>query len=655
MIFNTRTLQTAVIAALLGATVGSLPLSAAENQQPPSEQQLIEVLRSDAAPAEKAITCKKLAVYGSKEAVPALAPLLLDRELTSWARIALEAIPDSAADEALRAAVPRLQGRLLIGTINSIGVRQDVRAVGILVGKLQDSDSDVASAAAEALGHIGTDDAARSLQEALTSAQAAVRSAAAYGCVLCAEKFAAVGKGTEAASLCDRVRQANVPKQRILEATRGAILARDTGGIPLLLECLKSPDLGLFNIGVRTARELPGRDTTQAISKELDQAAPDRQVAILLALADRSDAAVLPKVLQVAEHGSKATRLAAIGLLDRFHDLACVPVLLTAATESDAELARTAKAGLARIGGKEVEADLLARLRLASGKSRQVLLELAGLRHIESAVPVVMRSTEDGDPAVRRAALETIGVLGNEQQAGELVRLLSGSQSSDDREDIERSLSAICRHRGSRCLPEVLPLAKTGNSATRKIGLRALSSIGGSEALGVVKAAVDDPDATIQDEAVNLLSTWPNTWPEDGAVAEPLLALVKSGKKESYRVQGLRGYLQYLEENKNLNNDEKVAKINDLLPYAKGAEEKRQVISVAATIPATGSLKLLEGLAQDQGVTDEACLAIFKVATDRNMRQAPIDVRRQALKTVEDKSSDEGTRNKAAAALKRLE
>src|SRR5690348_17265341 len=37
------------------------------------EHELLQVLRSDAPPAEKAITCKKLAIYGSEEAVPLLA------------------------------------------------------------------------------------------------------------------------------------------------------------------------------------------------------------------------------------------------------------------------------------------------------------------------------------------------------------------------------------------------------------------------------------------------------------------------------------------------------------------------------------------------------------------------------------------------------
>ena len=95
----------------------------------PKESDLIAVLQSNAPKAEKAITCKKLAIYGSEKAVPILAPLLADKELASWARIALEVIPGPAADDTLRKALGTLDGRLLIGTINSIAVRRDVRAV----------------------------------------------------------------------------------------------------------------------------------------------------------------------------------------------------------------------------------------------------------------------------------------------------------------------------------------------------------------------------------------------------------------------------------------------------------------------------------------------------------------------------------------------
>ena len=134
---------------------------------PEKESELLTVLRSEAPAADKAIACKQLAIYGSGVAVADLAKLLPDPQLSSWARIALEAIPGPEADEALRSAAESLQGRLLVGMINSIGVRRDANSVAPLTAKLKDSDAEVASAAAVALGRIGNADASIALRAAL--------------------------------------------------------------------------------------------------------------------------------------------------------------------------------------------------------------------------------------------------------------------------------------------------------------------------------------------------------------------------------------------------------------------------------------------------------------------------------------------------------
>ena len=234
------------------------------------------------------------------------------------------------------------------------------------------------------------------------------------------------------------------------------------------------------------------------------------------------------------------------------------------------------------------------------------------------------------------------------------MHLLSSTPNPDDREDIERALTAICRRNGARCLGDVLPLAKTGDATLRKVGLRALSSIGGGDALGIVTAAVNDPDETIQNEAVNLLSTWPNTWPDDAEVAEPLLTLAKSGKKPSYQVQGLRGYLQYIEENKKLSNEDKITKLNELLPFIKGPEQKRQAIAAVGTIPTAGALDLLMAMAKDQAVADEAYMAAVKIAADSKLKGATDDARRSSLQTIADKAENEATKKKANDALRKI-
>ena len=108
-----------------------------------------------------------------------------------------------------------LKGRLLVGTINSIGVRRDAGAVEPLTGHLKDQDADVASAAAVALGRIGNAAATKALRESLAGAPAKVRSAVAEGCILCAERLLADGKDSEAAEIYDEVRKADVPKQKV--------------------------------------------------------------------------------------------------------------------------------------------------------------------------------------------------------------------------------------------------------------------------------------------------------------------------------------------------------------------------------------------------------------------------------------------------------
>ncbi len=164
---------TALFATSRGVAAPKVPLAAE------SQSKLIAVLQSDAPAADKAIACKRLAVIGTKDAVPALAALLPDKELASWARIALEAIPGPEADDALRASLGKLQGRLLVGAINSIGVRRDAKAVDALASRLKDADAEVASAAAIALGRIGNAPAAKALELSLVGAELRSRAVSA--------------------------------------------------------------------------------------------------------------------------------------------------------------------------------------------------------------------------------------------------------------------------------------------------------------------------------------------------------------------------------------------------------------------------------------------------------------------------------------------
>lgn len=615
-----------------------------------SEQALLDILKSSAPAGEKAIACKKLAVFGSEKAVPALAALLANPELSSWARIGLEPNPGPAASLALRAALDQVQGRLLVGVINSIGVRRDPQAVDALGRKLSSSDREVADAAANALGRVGGDRATEFLVQALAEGAATVRPAAGQGLILAAERYLRDGNKATAARLYSTVREAKVPKQRQLEATRGLILASGDEGVPLLIEQLRSEDNAFFGIGLRTARELPGSAATAALAEELKKASPERQPMILLALADRGDSSALPTITEAAKTGSKPLRLAAISVLEKSGTAATVPVLLSAATDSAPELANSAKASLVRLPGNDIDPVLVKRLGQSSGKEKQVLLELAGLRQIKDSVPMLLASARDTDAKTRAAAVQSLGILGGEKEAGQLVALLKNAANDQDRSDMEAALLAMVGRAGPGSAPVMDPLVRSENTELRLVGLHALAAAGGPAALSTITSAAKDTNESVRDEAVRTLSTWPNTWPEDGAVAAPLLDLAKSSTKTSYQVLAVRGYLQYVQGDRNLKGEDKLKKVSEVLPALKRPEEKRLAIAVISGSRAPGMLAMLSEMASDAAVGEEACSAIV---SDSSIKAPgiPKEELKKALETAKAKSTNDATRRKAEQAL----
>lgn len=635
---------------------GAICTVAADSATSTGEKQhkFILQLQSGAPAADKAIACKQLALCGTQEAVPALEPLLYDEALASWARIALEAIPGPAPEEALRRALGKLQGRLLVGAINSLGNRRDPAAASGLVKKLHDADPEVESAAAWALGRIGGTQAAKALKRSLASAPVEVRPAAAEGCILCAEGLLAQGKSAQAIKLFDAVRQAKVPEFKVLEATRGAILARQSAGLPLLLEQLRASDKARFGIGLRTARELPGRTVTEALAAELDRTSADRQPVLLLALADREDPAALPAILNAAGAGSTKLRIVAVGVLERLGDISGVPVLLETAVSPDAPLAQAALGALARLPSNAVDSNLCARLPQSSGQTRRVLIQLVEQRRIDAALPAIVAYAGDADAGVRAAAVQTVGILGDDRQAADLVRLLQKTQDAKERDGIGAALIAISGRNNVACVPHLLALEQSSDGGLRVIALHALSSAGGPHALAAVKAATEDSEEAVQDEAVRTLSTWPNNWPEDEAVAQPLLSLAESGKKTSYQVLALRGYLQYIEGNKKLRPEERVSMVSQAVPLIKRPDEKRLAITIIGAAPSAESLELLVTFAGDPDVAEDACSSLVKLA-DKKTAGLSQEQRQKALQTVVQKTKNEDTKKTAAQQLQATE
>ena len=103
---------------------------------------------------------------GSDQAVPALAALLNNADLSADAQFALRSIPGAQVDQALRQALAQTKGLQKAGVIQTLGARQDRQALPLLAPLAGDHDLQIAEAAFYALGNIGGEEALRAVQKA---------------------------------------------------------------------------------------------------------------------------------------------------------------------------------------------------------------------------------------------------------------------------------------------------------------------------------------------------------------------------------------------------------------------------------------------------------------------------------------------------------
>ena len=437
-LFRRLALAAAVTALLV--TVSTRSIHAQSPDAVDKAKAAIAVLRSDAAEADKALACKHLAIYGSADAVPELAKVLENERLHSWARTGLEAIPGPEADAALRAAASTLSGNLLVGTLNSIGVRKDAGALPVLTQRLADRDPEVASAAAVALGHVGTPAAISALKAALPRANGAVQSAIAEGCILAAEGLVAAGKASDAVALFDEIRKAPVPAQRKLEATRGAILARGEDGAALLVEQLQSPEQSIFRLGLTTAREVkPGKCDT-ALVAELPKLPANRAALVLRALADRKSPAAVEALVAAAAKGNKETRLAALESLGAAGNATALAVLLEGAVDADADLAKAVREN----SGEPEREEYLAVFLKDTGRKADAVGVIKAAREFLKAHP-----NSGFAPEVRLKLAESLLAAGDVQGARVEFEELAASNSGSD---LGRRALFLAAHSASRSM-----------------------------------------------------------------------------------------------------------------------------------------------------------------------------------------------------------
>jgi len=573
-------------------------------------KKLVAVLQSDAPQKEKADACRELARVGNEEAVAPLAALLPDEKLSHMARYGLETIPSPAVDKALRDAAGKLQGRLLVGVIGSLGVRRDPKAVDLLTRLLRDPDNDVAQAAARSLGSIGDPAAAKALVNALPTVSATNQLAFCEGLLRCAEAATAKNNHKDAMAIYDRLREISAPQQVRTAALRGAILSRQKDGLRLLGLSLPGTDYSIFLAAIRTSLEMPGPEVTRLLASALPALPSDRQIVLIQTLAKRGDDTALPALSAAARGGDKSVRIEAIRAFAEVGSASALPVLLDLLGDADQKVAEAAQESLASLSGKDVDGAIMQMLASGAPARRLTAMDLIVRRRMTSAIPALLSTAEGSDPKLRSAAVRKLGELAGPDQLPSLLDLLAKASSAEDVETVEQAVGAVSlrAENPASCVSRIEARLAQSQPAQKCALVRVLGAIGGANALQAVRAAVSDPNTEVHAAAIRTLGAWATA-----DAASDLLDLAKAAGNPTDKMICLRGYLRLAGQSE-VPLDKRLAMGRQAVPLAQQDDEKKLLLAALGSIVAVEAVDLITPYLDNSGTKEEAGTAVVNLS-----------------------------------------
>ncbi len=543
------------------------------------EQRMIQGLAGAQTRGGRSFFCRQLVMIGTEASVPVLAQLLTDPESSHIARYALARIPGPQADAALLEALGKVDDKLKIGMVNSLGDRGCREAVAKIAALAGNSNEELARAALAALGRIDSEAAVAAVAKVRTSVPAKLKLAASDAYLDCAARMLKQNKSEAAAAIYRQLYAPNEPALCRVAALNGLIAAQKDQSMSLVIAALGDKDLQVRRVAVPALRNVPGQAATQAVVAELARQGEGTQAQLLGVLADRGDPAALPAVVQAAEAGSPAVRVAALDALAALGDPSVVPLLAQRAAEAqDAGEQQAARNSLNLLRADGANAAIAKQLSADKPAVRAEAAKALAARSAVDQAAALLGAAEDQEPAVAAEVFKAIRVIAKADHVPALMRLLVGAKDGGVRGEAENAVvsAAATTAAGENPAEAVLAaLPSAPSPPVRASLLRVLGRIAHASALPVLYQSAQDAEADVKDAAIRALAEWPT-----GEPAQVLFGIAgDASASQTHRVLALRGYIVMIPKQSDATDDQILDNYATALQMASRNEEKQLVLS----------------------------------------------------------------------------
>ncbi|MBL7219616.1 MAG: ThuA domain-containing protein [Phycisphaerae bacterium] len=545
-----------------------------------------------AAAAAKSLICQLLPLVADQRAVKPLAALMGDPKTAGPARGALQRLSGPEAAKALRDAMGKADGAAKVGLINSIGARRDAEATGALKTLTIDKNADIAAAAIAALGEIGSAEAVA----ALTGKKLKPTPALLDALLQCAETNA-----QSAANVYKRLISAGQNDNWKWAGLTGLAKCSPADAMTPLLDILDGAKVQQHARALNLIATLPGEKVTRAMTARLARSRSPARVLLLDALAQRGDQSAADAVAGLLADKDADVQSAAINAIGKLGGAKHIETLSKiAATNNPA-----ARASLASLPGKNVDAALVAGISKGSPTIRGELIAAATARGVQGAIPEMLSAATDSEASIRQAACKGLTQLAGKNELPKLVALLTRSAETDHQVLSQAILATGRRMEDNPAVSKaILAGLKKADGEPAAALLKTVACFGGSDALPAVVERVDSRNATVSEAALRALTNWP-----DAAACGSLLKIISDTKNSKHRILAMRGYLRLAPLSK-----DPAGALEQIRKLVKTPADKRMMLSAMGSAASTESLSAALSMLGDGDVRNEAALAALAIA-----------------------------------------
>lgn len=578
------------------------------------ERLLLGLLQGEATDDGKWEACRQLRSVGADDSVPVLTKMLMREDTSEMARFALEKIPGTAADRALRDALRSSSGRIRLGMISSLGHRGSRQAVADLARIAGGTDEAAAEAALAALGGIATQDAANSLVRFLGSEDEWLRISAAGALLRCAETLMAAGEADLAFPFYRQLLGSDISLSTSRAALQGLIAVSGDGGRDRILDVLRNEDTRMHSAAIGMVPLTFDASDILPLCELLPRLPAPSRIQLISALSGFKNDMVLVTMIQALSSPEPEVRMASLHAVQKQGKASTARLLVRHAARSRGVEQAAARSALWNLKGEAVDDAILAALPEENDPALvRELVRSMGERRITNGKPLLFGSLQHPDPGIRLEAIRALGHLSEPQDLPLLIDQLLMLEGEAEQNELADTLAAAARRISrpyARAGLVTNRLGETESGDDRRVLLMVLGKIGDDSSLRFLRQALEDPDPEIREAASRALIEWPTA-----SARDDVFWLAGNSSQPTLQVLAVRAYVRMVGMDRFRRPEAAVDSLQAVLPLVKRPEEKMAVLSVLPRFPCRAALELAESFLEDAGVEKEA-----QAAADRLRR-----------------------------------